>query len=166
MRVTPGEQAVAGERDDGDDGEPSPLLLREHPGHLIRRVQQAHKVLWAELVDADLTSSQFAVLNMLRTQPGIDQRTLGDLVGMDRSTTADIVSRLVSRAFVVRFRDPSDNRRNLLRLSASGSRLLNATIPSASKVSDHLVAALSDRDRGELLRILNLLVDAHHPSQV
>lgn len=126
-------------------------------------MQQAHKLLWVDRVGEEPTSSQFAVLNALAQNPEIDQRTLGDRVGMDRSTTAEIVTRLVGRGLVVKVRDVTDGRRNLLRLSPSGSELFRATLPAASEVSERLVAVLGERDRRELLRILNLLVSAHHP---
>lgn len=143
--------------------EHTPLELRDHPGHLIRRLQQAHKVLWSEIVRADLTSSQFAVLNVLQLYPHIDQKTLGDRVGMDRSTIAGIVTRLVRNGLVVKVRDFEDQRRNVLRLSSRGRRLLSDTLPAASKVSEQLIAELDEGDRRELLRILNILVSAHHP---
>lgn len=155
----------AGEDTDGPvpELEHSPLELRDHPGHLIRRLQQAHKVLWYDTVEADLTSSQFAVLNVLQQYPHIDQKTLGDRVGMDRSTIAGIVTRLVRNGLVVKLRDFEDHRRNVLRLSPRGRELLSDTLPAAAKVSEQLIAELDERDRQELLRILNILVRAHHP---
>jgi DNA-binding MarR family transcriptional regulator len=137
------------------------LDLHEQPGHLVRRLQQAHKLLWAERVPGDLTSPQFAVLNVLHQNPKIDQRSLGELVGMDRSTIAEITQRLVSRRLVKKVKDAADARRNLLELSSAGTDSLRRSLPAASEVSRELVEALSERDRREFLRILNLLVEAH-----
>ncbi|GAA2880939.1 hypothetical protein GCM10010472_43720 [Pseudonocardia halophobica] len=145
-----------------EDGRAEPLQLGDHPGHLIRRLQQAHKLLWSKNVEADLTSSQFAVLNVLQLRPNIDQKTLGDHVGMDRTTIGQIVNRLVRAGLVVKIRDFEDTRRNVLRLSPRGRDLLFATLPAASTVSEQLIADLDERDRRELLRILNILVRAHH----
>lgn len=156
--------AVGNEAEEPDRGGMRPLNLSDHPGHLIRRLQQAHKTLWSENVAADLTSSQFAVLNVLELRPNIDQKTLGDHIGMDRTTIGQIVTRLVRGGLVVKLRDFEDTRRNVLRLSPRGHALLAETLPAASKVSEQLIAQLEERDRHELLRILNLLVDVHHPA--
>jgi DNA-binding MarR family transcriptional regulator len=138
-----------------------PLNLREQPGHLVRRLQQAHKALWGDCIPGDLTSPQFAVLNIVQEHAGIDQRSLGDLLGMDRTTTGQIAGRLVSRGLLLRVRDVADGRRNLLQLSPDGTELLRRTLPQAALVSKQLVEPLSERDRREFIRILNLLVDAH-----
>src|SRR5258708_19869885 len=84
--------------------------LRRHPGHLIRRAQQVHYWLWNAEVSADVTSPQFAVLYALRAGKNIDQKTLGERVSLDRSTTAEVVARLASRGLLQRFRDPTTAR--------------------------------------------------------
>ncbi len=97
--------------------------LSTHPGHLARRLQQAHALLWNAMVSEETTSPQFAVLNALMEKPDIDQRTLSAHVHLDRSTIADLVARLVRRGLVARVRDPLDGRRNVLKLTAEGERL-------------------------------------------
>ncbi len=138
----------------------SPDDLRRHPGHLIRRAQQVHYWLWNAEVSADVTSPQFAVLYALRAEKNIDQKTLGERVSLDRSTTAEVVARLKVRGLVQRIRDPRDARRNLLRLTPTGVRITERLIPRAVRMNRLLVSALSERDQGELLRMLNLVVDA------
>ena len=64
--------------------------LTTHPGHLARRLQQAHYLLWNTMVSEEITSPQFAVLNALVAEPGLDQRTVGERVGLDRSTIAEV----------------------------------------------------------------------------
>lgn len=65
--------------------------LSTHPGHLARRLQQAHYLLWNTMVSEEITSPQFAVLNALVAEPGLDQRTVGERVGLDRSTIAEVI---------------------------------------------------------------------------
>lgn len=65
--------------------------LTTHPGHLARRLQQAHYLLWNTMVSEEITSPQFAVLNALVAEPGLDQRTVGERVGLDRSTIAEVI---------------------------------------------------------------------------
>jgi DNA-binding MarR family transcriptional regulator len=134
--------------------------LRRHPGHLIRRAQQIHYWLWNAEVSSEVTSPQFAVLFALRAEKNIDQKTLGERVSLDRSTTAEVVARLRSRGLIQRFRDPRDARRNLLRLTAAGVRTTEQLIPKAVRMNRLLVSVLSEREQSELLRMLNLVVDA------
>jgi DNA-binding MarR family transcriptional regulator len=138
----------------------SPEDLRRHPGHLIRRAQQVHYWLWNAEVSSVVTSPQFAVLYALRAEKNIDQKTLGERVSLDRSTTAEVVARLKARGLIQRFRDPRDGRRNLLRLTAAGVRTTEQLIPKAIRMNRLLVSVLSEREQSELLRMLNLVVDA------
>jgi DNA-binding MarR family transcriptional regulator len=134
--------------------------LRRHPGHLIRRAQQVHTWLWNAEVSAEVTSPQFAVLYALRAEKNIDQKTLGERVSLDRSTTAEIAARLTARGLVQRFRDPRDARRNLLRLTPHGLRITEQLIPRAARMNRMLVSVLSECEQTELLRMLNIVVDA------
>jgi MarR family transcriptional regulator, temperature-dependent positive regulator of motility len=134
--------------------------LRRHPGHLIRRAQQVHYWLWNAEVSPEVTSPQFAVLYALRAEKNIDQKTLGERVSLDRSTTAEVVARLASRGLLQRFRDPRDARRNLLRLTSLGLRTTEGLIPKAARMNRLLVSVLSECEQAELLRMLNLVVDA------
>ncbi|WP_143678425.1 MarR family transcriptional regulator, partial [Streptomyces rhizosphaericus] len=74
--------------------------LNTHPGHLARRFQQAHSLLWGAMVSEETTSPQFAVVNALIEKPEIDQRTLSEHVHLDRSTIADLVARLARRGLL------------------------------------------------------------------
>src|ERR1044072_2157868 len=89
--------------------------LTTHPGHLARRLQQAHYLLWNTMVSEEINSPQVAVLNALVAEPGPDQRTVGERVGLDRSTIAEVISRLGRRGLLDKVRDPQDGRRSLLR---------------------------------------------------
>jgi len=134
--------------------------LRRHPGHLVRRAQQVHTWLWNTEVSPEVTSPQFAVLYALRAGQNIDQKTLGERVSLDRSTTAEVVARLTARGLVVRFRDARDSRRNRLRLTAAGLRTAERLTPRAVRMNRMLVSVLSDGEQAELLRMLSLVVDA------
>lgn len=136
------------------------LRLRGAPGHLIRRAQQAHSSIWAEEVSPELTSIQFAVLNALRAAPGIDQRTLGRLVRLDRSTVGDVVVRLMRRGLVERTKDSNDGRRNVLRLTAAGVGVHAEVLPGVRRVQRRLLAPLSPDERTAFLRLVRKIVDA------
>ncbi len=124
------------------------------PGHLIRRAQQLHQTLWAERVQTDLTSVQFAVLASLAQRPEIDQRTLGASLSIDTSTLADVCRRLSDKGFLQRRRDANDARRYVLRVTPSATALLTHTIPAVDAVGEALLDPLSPDERTTLIALL------------
>lgn len=124
------------------------------PGHLIRRAQQVHTSVWASVVGEDLTSPQFAVLNILYARPGIDQTMLSSLASLDTSTCQDIVARLRHKGLIERSKDGSDGRRWLLRLSERGKITRNQVVPKVREVGEILLRSLDPDDRATLTRLL------------
>ncbi|WP_031054925.1 MarR family winged helix-turn-helix transcriptional regulator [Streptomyces ochraceiscleroticus] len=134
--------------------------LNTHPGHLARRLQQAHSLLWGAMVSEEITSPQFAVLNALVEKPDIDQRTLSEHVHLDRSTIADVVARLVRRGLVERVRDPHDGRRNVLKLSDEGARLHRKLVTRTTRMNRVFLAPLDEDEQETLLRLIGRVADA------
>ena len=138
-----------------------PEDLWQHPGHLIRRALQVLNMVWAEEVSRTVTSPQFAVLNALLREPGLDQQTLGSRVALDRSTVAEVVARLTERDLVRWRRDTADGRRKVIELTARGEEVLQELIPRTHAMTRRLVQGLRPDEQGDLLRLLTLLVRAH-----
>lgn len=134
--------------------------LTSHPGHLARRLQQAHHLLWNTMVSEEITSPQFAVLNTLVAEPGLDQRTVGERVGLDRSTIAEVVSRLGRRGLLDKVRDPQDGRRFLLRLTDDGARTHRRLTVRTARMNQVFLAPLSAEERTQLLGLIQRVADA------
>lgn len=132
-----------------DESEP----LR-HTGHLIRRAQQRHAALWQEQVSADVSSVQYAALAVLDRMPGASQSELGDELDLDRSTIADIVSRLERRRLIERSPHESDRRRYSLRLTPAGLAEVDQLRPLVAEANAKLTEGLS---AGELATLRKLL---------
>ena len=131
-------------------------------GFLIRVSQQAHYSLWNASDDVSgLTSPQFAVLHALAHQQPLDQTELGERASLDRSTLANIVTRLSARGFVARTRDVADARRNLVVLTPAGRRAHKKAVRGAYDINERLLEPVSERDRKALVRILHTLVADH-----
>lgn len=128
--------------------------LYSAPGHLIRRAQQVHTVVWTSVVGEDLTSPQFAVLKVLCDHPGIDQTTLSQWASLDTSTCQDIVARLRQRGLIERKRDPGDGRKWLLQMSDEGRATLEAVIPKVREVGCRLLEVFSAQDQIQFHRLL------------
>jgi MarR family transcriptional regulator, temperature-dependent positive regulator of motility len=134
--------------------------LTTHPGHLARRLQQAHYLLWSTMVSEEITSPQFAVLNTLMAEPGLDQRTVGERVGLDRSTVAEVISRLGRRGLLDKVRDPGDGRRFLLRLTDEGSRVHRKLTVRTARMNEVFLAPLSTAERAVFFDLLSRVSDA------
>jgi DNA-binding MarR family transcriptional regulator len=134
------------------------------PGHLIRRVQQVHNAVFAEVVsDPDLTTPQFAVLSVLYCNPNIDQVELAQRLGIDRSTIADLAGRLEERKLLKRTRDKNDRRRKVLKLTAAGENMYLETFPEVIEVGRRIVEPLSERERAAFLKALAKIISAFEP---
>ncbi|MEU9972104.1 MarR family transcriptional regulator [Streptomyces sp. NPDC051014] len=134
--------------------------LTTHPGHLARRLQQAHYLLWNTMVSEEITSPQFAVLNALVAEPGLDQRTVGERVGLDRSTIAEVVARLGRRGLLDKVRDPQDGRRFLLRLTGDGLRIHGRLALRTARMNQVFLAPLSAEEQARFFELIRRVSDA------
>jgi DNA-binding MarR family transcriptional regulator len=82
------------------------------------------------------------------------------MTGIDRSTMAEIVSRLHKRRLIERRRSKDDARAYVLKLSESGRTLADLGEKSIGNVEESLMASLSGKARQDLLNILDKLVTA------
>jgi DNA-binding MarR family transcriptional regulator len=133
---------------------PPVLALSTTPGHLIRRAEQEHGAAWAQHTGRTMTPSQYALLCALAWNPAIDQTAAGELASLDKSSAADIVSRLTRRGWIMTEPDPSDRRRKLLRLAAEAVAVLTETTPKVGHVQHDLVEHLTATDADRLTRLL------------
>jgi DNA-binding MarR family transcriptional regulator len=129
----------------------SSALPLDVPGHLIRRSQRVHQLFWFQEFGRALTGPQFAALYVLAGSPDINQRQLGTLAALDRSTGAGVISRLARRGCITRSPDRADGRVHMLRLSEQTSRELDSLIERVGRVQEQLLALLDRAERDRFL---------------
>lgn len=134
--------------------------LSKFTGSLIRRAQQRHVAVWQTVVSSDISSVQYAALVVLSHNPGASQRELGDGLDLDRSTIADIVSRMVRKGLIARGQSLDDKRRKTLHLTDEGEAQLLALQPGVERVEDVLTGSLEDKEIMELKRLLLGLLES------
>ena len=135
--------------------------------HMLHRASQAADELFAnETSGADLTPRQFAVLAALEVLESASQTQIVDATGIDRSTLADIVKRLVKRGLLNRRRSRSDARAYVVRLTPEGREVLLATKPAARRVEERLLEHVASVRRDELLQALEAIIGSlsAHPT--
>ena len=136
--------------------------LNRSATHLLHRAgQRAADIFADEAQPAGLTPRQFAVLMAVSDQEGLTQTDLVGRTGIDRSTLADIVARLLSRSMIQRRRARDDGRAYAIKLTVQGAKSLREAQPAAAAADTRLLAGLSPAKRQDFLESLNLIVDAH-----
>lgn len=130
----------------------------QSPAHLLRRCQQVAFELYAEEAGKDaLTPRQHTVLSAVDRNEGASQTELVRLTGIDRSTLADMISRLIARDLLARKRTEADQRANAVRLTAKGSKALKGVQGAAARADQRLLDLLPAGRRGDFLRMLTTI---------
>ena len=128
--------------------------------HLLHRAGQcAADVFASEARTGGLTPRQFAVLTVVADEDGLTQTDLVERTGIDRSTLADIVARLLSRGLIQRRRAKDDGRAYAIKLSPQGAKALREAQPGAAAADQKLLANRPPARRQEFLDTLNLIVN-------
>lgn len=141
----------------------NPIGLDALPGHYIRRLQQiAVAIFMQETAEFGVTPVQFAALQMVAHQPGLDQRTLARTIGFDTSTIAGVIDRLEKRGLMTRRPSPADRRVRLLSLTAQGQRLLADVVPPMLRAQQRMLEPLPPAERDEFVRMLHVLVTTNN----
>jgi len=131
----------------------------ETPGHLIRRAYQAHNQLWAEVVPVDVTGSQYVILCALVVHGDLDQASVGRVTSLDRSSIAELASRMAQRGLILRRRDERDGRRRVLRITEAGSRIVAEAAPHVLRLSQRLLGRFDEEERAQFLDYLGRVGD-------
>lgn len=137
----------------------NPERLERSPIHLLHRAGQcAGDIFQSEMSDGGLTPRQFAVLLTVSQHEGLSQTNLVERTGIDRSTLADIIRRMIKKGLLQRRRTKEDARAYAVRLTDEGQRVLKASDPIARRVDDKLLGVLSGPERERFLQDLNKIV--------
>jgi len=133
--------------------------LEESPLHLLHRAgQAAGEAFVAEAARAGLTPRQFAVLHEISVNEGLSQTRLVERTGIDRSTLADIMRRLVKKGVVQRRRTREDARAYAVKLTDAGRRVLDSAAPLVERADERLLDALPPARRARFVESLNEIV--------
>ncbi len=112
------------------------------------------------MVEGDLTPRQYAVLVSVSQNEGLSQTQLVEQTGVDRSTLADIVRRMLKKGLLQRRRTKDDARAYSVKLTDEGWRVLKATDPLARRVDEKILAALPGQQRERFVQDLHTIVTA------
>ncbi|MEQ1716919.1 MAG: MarR family transcriptional regulator [Hyphomicrobium sp.] len=128
--------------------------------HLLHRAGQLVDEAFLTALGRDgITARQFIVLSIVAREDNPSQTTICELSGIDRSTLADIVRRLVSRGLLARKRTREDARRYAVRITDAGQKALDVALGVARDVDDTVLGVLPSALRQDFENALRLMVE-------
>lgn len=126
--------------------------------HLLHRAaQRADSFFSNEIGKAGMTARQVVILLAVAERESSSQAELVEATGIDRSTIAEMVRRMVQKGLLERRRSRADARAKLVRMTGEGERALKAMQPKAAKVDAALVAGLPTEQRKTLKELLRTI---------
>ena len=129
------------------------------PIHLLHRASQcATELFQKELGDSHLTPRQLAIMMCVAESDGPSQTMLVGKTGIDRSTLADVVRRLVKRGWLQRRRTRNDARAYAVKLTDEGRAELRRVTPLARRVDTNLLQAIPRKDADAFIERLQSVV--------
>jgi DNA-binding MarR family transcriptional regulator len=135
--------------------------LRKSPGHLLRRAQQYAHDLYAAGVGADgPTPRQFEVLHVVSKNEGLSQTDLVRATGIDRSTLADMIARMIDKGHLSRARTKEDARANAVSITAAGRRVLNSAMSGVARAESGALSVLPKAQQSGFMKALGAYADA------
>jgi len=139
----------------------SSFSLNTSPGHLLRRAQQYTYDLYAKEVGKNgPTPRQFAVLHTVSENEGLSQTDLVRKTGIDRSTLADMISRLIKKGLLARERTKADARANAVKITAAGKRMLTSAQSKVTKAENEALSLLPQTQQDALMKALASYAEA------
>jgi DNA-binding MarR family transcriptional regulator len=135
--------------------------LSESPSHLIRRCAQYFGDLYAHEAGAsELTKQQFTLLAALEHNDGVSQTALVDITGIDRSTLAEMVRRMLDKGLLSRERTEEDQRANAVAISPAGRKALRSARTASERAEKAMLEALPLVERQRFVRLLAQIAGA------
>jgi DNA-binding MarR family transcriptional regulator len=140
--------------------------LPDYLGYQIRQAQTAaFRDIEAKMKTIGVTPGEFGLLTIVNANPGINQKTLTGLYGLDKSTLSYAVNRLVDRKWINSKRDPEDGRYFGLWLTAVGRKKAGAATAHIEKQENLMDAVLAKGERQQLLSMLIRISAILKPNQ-
>ncbi len=122
---------------------------------MIRRAHQISVSLFLEETGAlGITNRQYGIMLVLKAEPGIDQITVAKLLGLDRSTTGMVLTKLEDAGLVGRVVG-DDRRKRSLKLTPTGERMLKRLAEPARRAQERVLSAFSPREQETFLDLLD-----------
>jgi len=124
---------------------------------LMRASETINNKLKRHLAEANLTASQFGVLEALFHLGSLNQRSLAEKLLKSGGNITMVIDNLEKSDLVVRKRDPKDRRSIQIYLTDKGKKLIKSFFPEHLERIMEIFDSISEKDKTELSRICKQL---------
>jgi DNA-binding MarR family transcriptional regulator len=137
-----------------------PSRIQEMPTWLISRAYaHSHRLLADGFGAAGFRGYHYRLLAALEESGPASQAALGRRTGIDRSDVVAALNELADRGLIKRSPDPDDRRRNIVKITAAGTKQLSGLDKVLAGIQEKVLAPLSAAERTQLIALLTRLLE-------
>jgi DNA-binding MarR family transcriptional regulator len=138
------------------------IPLPRAPLPMARRFMQLSAAIWAEACAGEsLSNLEFGTLGALQRDPLLDQISLAQRVGVDRTNIGLIIDGLEKRGFVERSVNPHDRRARMMRVTTGGVAAFARQAPKTAIVREKIFATLTAAERETFYDLMERIIAAN-----
>jgi DNA-binding MarR family transcriptional regulator len=142
----------------------SPARLWTRASWLTNQVaHHAHRIVMEHVAETGMRKQHFSVLAAIDELGAPTQAALVRGLAIDGSDMVAVLSDLEGRGYVQRWRDDTDRRRNVIRLTPEGEAALARLDAQVEAAQDVIFAPLDDAEREQLRDLLARVLEYHRP---
>lgn len=137
-------------------------VLFSRAGYLIRRLNQIHYAMFfQECGHENITPVQYGILTAIHMRADLGQTEISAYLGLDRTTTADVIHRLEKKGLLTRRVDENDRRARKIFITPEGAGIAASAYAGVASASERLLRPLSPAKRKLFLEMMTELVVAN-----
>lgn len=126
-------------------------FVSNHVSHAFRLKMESHGV----------TVAEWVVMRALFDSDGVNPSQLAESIGLTRGAVSKLVERLSAKGFVACRSEKLDRRYQIVKLAASGRRLVPILATLADQNDQEFFGHLDAQERVGLIAALKAIVDRH-----
>lgn len=133
--------------------------LHRSPLHQLRHLnQKLSDIFESEIGGSVLTARQFAILYVVSCKEGLSQSALVQKTGIDRSTLAEIIKRMIKKGYISRRRMKEDGRAYSVKITENGMHALKLAEPIVKRIDEKILSILPQGQGARFLSDLNVVL--------
>ncbi len=137
------------------------MYMNEHSGNiqdLLKHINMSiRKVMLEEFSNHELTAHQLYILRVIKSNPKINYKYLGNELNLAKSSISLTIAKLINEGYVISKECQVDRRIKYLYLTELGERVLAETKKHSRNVFYQLIKSLSNEDLLNIEKQLTIL---------
>ncbi len=131
------------------------------PGFMLRRAHQISVSIFDnKMSEIGVTPTQLSILYTINLYPNIDQISLCNRLGIDRSTATVVIRLLEKNGLVTRQTSKEDKRRKTLTLTPEGVKKIEEALKVASSIREGILRPFTPEEAQIFTSLLKKLVNS------